>query len=380
MVGFLLVISSYVGYRAAHLDPLNGLYDLHPTSASSETQIPFMSDQKMEMRRFVFAGTAIDESRRYLEKTFNGGAWKVACSGDTFEIFTSAKDPDNKQVGWFLFEDGHRFAKVIARMPYSKAKGWWGEFMERLHPSKSPIPTTVTPGFPVIGSKPTISLPYSSQTMDLMGAINEHNLDDAKKAIAAGADVNGGDDVTWSPIAMSLRLEDLTIARYLLDHGGNPNLTRQGQSLISSTTAAGNVEAVKLLLSHGARLDPSDPLPLILACNQSTPMDDLWDLDTGFEIDDGRAWQGSEEVVAFLLDKGFAVNGRAKASKQTALHKAAACGHLRLVELLLRRGADPSLRDVEGKTALDYAKINQRNEWRKIVYVLGDTLDKASVH
>jgi len=64
------------------------------------------------------------------------------------------------------------------------------------------------------------------------------------------------------------------------------------------------------------------------------------------------------QLVAQLLAAGADVNGRRR-DGLTALHSAAYRGHLRVMELLLRHGADPTLRGLDGlrtgQTALDMA-------------------------
>jgi ankyrin repeat protein len=60
------------------------------------------------------------------------------------------------------------------------------------------------------------------------------------------------------------------------------------------------------------------------------------------------------DKVALLLEYGAPVNA-ADEKGRTALHLAAAAGHLRVLTVLLEHGADPALRDEQGKTALSLA-------------------------
>jgi ankyrin repeat protein len=61
------------------------------------------------------------------------------------------------------------------------------------------------------------------------------------------------------------------------------------------------------------------------------------------------------ERVQLLLEFGAAVNAPGPKGK-TALHYAAAAGHLKTMTVLLDNGADPRLKDVQGNTALDLAR------------------------
>jgi ankyrin repeat protein len=60
-------------------------------------------------------------------------------------------------------------------------------------------------------------------------------------------------------------------------------------------------------------------------------------------------WPGGIEVARVLVDAGAEVNRKCEHGR-TALHMAAAWGHLDLVRYLLEESADPSIRDEENTT------------------------------
>ena len=67
------------------------------------------------------------------------------------------------------------------------------------------------------------------------------------------------------------------------------------------------------------------------------------------------AYRGRTRVVAALLDAGAGVNQWSRAH-WTALMAAAWEGHLETAKLLLSRGANPALKNAEGRTAADLAE------------------------
>jgi ankyrin repeat protein len=68
---------------------------------------------------------------------------------------------------------------------------------------------------------------------------------------------------------------------------------------------------------------------------------------------------GRLEVLRILLDAGAAaVPEDEPRHAPTALMEAAASGHAEAAALLLQHGADPALRDAEGRSAADHARAN----------------------
>ncbi len=93
--------------------------------------------------------------------------------------------------------------------------------------------------------------------------------------------------------------------------------------------------------------------PLLLACGVIALMP-VWAQDLGEQLF-AAARKGDAAAVKTLLDKGVAVNAKARYDR-TALSFAAHRGHLEVVRLLLDRGADPNIKDTfYGSSALALA-------------------------
>ncbi|EFO28334.2 hypothetical protein LOAG_00153 [Loa loa] len=76
---------------------------------------------------------------------------------------------------------------------------------------------------------------------------------------------------------------------------------------------------------------------------------------------------GTVEMVTYLCDKGADVN---KGQRSSSLHYAACFGRSDIVKILLKYGANPDLRDEEGKTALDKAHERSEEEHQLVASIL----------
>ncbi len=136
--------------------------------------------------------------------------------------------------------------------------------------------------------------------------------------------------------------------RAKLDRGDDTMLTT-GTTPLLRAAKAGDVEAVKFLLDHGA--DPklstrSGINPAMAAAGLGTREEDT----TGrFKTEDE-----ANEVIGLCLKAGADVNAQ-DSRGQTALHGAAMEGYNKVIQYLAEHGAKLDLKDKQGKTALDAA-------------------------
>lgn len=76
---------------------------------------------------------------------------------------------------------------------------------------------------------------------------------------------------------------------------------------------------------------------------------------------------GTQEMVEFLCERGADVN---KGQRSSSLHYAACFGRPAIAKVLLRHGANPDLRDEDGKTPLDKARERMDEGHREVTAIL----------
>ncbi|XP_065332241.1 E3 ubiquitin-protein ligase HECTD1 isoform X2 [Cloeon dipterum] len=76
---------------------------------------------------------------------------------------------------------------------------------------------------------------------------------------------------------------------------------------------------------------------------------------------------GTQEMVEFLCERGADVN---KGQRSSSLHYAACFGRPAIAKVLLRHGANPDLRDEDGKTPLDKARERNDEGHREVAAIL----------
>src|SRR5262249_50543206 len=143
------------------------------------------------------------------------------------------------------------------------------------------------------------------------------------------ADVDRSEGMTALMVAARAGRED--VVRRLREWGATIDLeTRVGDTALIHAASASRPEIVRFLLVTGS--DPNHAnrageTPLMKAAPAPWPQHDE---------------QGALDCINVLLAAGARVDGRAP-DGSTALHDAIARGQLRVLRLLLLRGADPNL-------------------------------------
>ncbi|KAM9569755.1 E3 ubiquitin-protein ligase HECTD1-like isoform 15-T15 [Salvelinus alpinus] len=152
----------------------------------------------------------------------------------------------------------------------------------------------------------------------------------------------------------------------------------EGRKALPKSTAGstGRIPGLRRLDSSGERSHRQ-----LIDCIRSKDTDALIDaIDTGaFEVnfmdDVGQTllnWAsafGTQEMVEFLCERGADVN---RGQRSSSLHYAACFGRPQVAKTLLRHGANPDLRDEDGKTPLDKARERGHSEVVAILQSPGD--------
>lgn len=144
-------------------------------------------------------------------------------------------------------------------------------------------------------------------------------------------------------------LKDIELTIWFLNHGASPNaMCAWDFTPLSVAVYSASVAVVKLLFQHGG--DVSKGQLLHHAVKREAPTSDVL------------------EILQLLLERGAPINeikyqNHPPSRRErwffglgTPLSQAADLGRADIVSFLLENGADPTIKDSKGKTALDWAK------------------------
>ena len=146
-----------------------------------------------------------------------------------------------------------------------------------------------------------------------------------------------------------------------------------GRTPLHLACTEGHCEIVQLLVDHGADLDSKDqwghqPLTEALINDRKEIVEMLKNfgasqsLESRGELEDllrEQAFSGNLTIVKCLVENGVSVNA-ADYMGRTALHIASQQGHYRLVDFLIKNGADIDLKDRDNLSAIDFAKLGDQ--------------------
>lgn len=149
------------------------------------------------------------------------------------------------------------------------------------------------------------------------------------------------------------RMESLFLQRYF---GSDPTIIAFAKQLISS----GNRDAARALNQcvrvMGSGVHPAAMIDAVRSDFNISRKEEIRSIDVLEFLAFVR--RGNRPEVERLLQNAAALLSGADSDGQTALHIALIERHLELVHFLLKRGADPDVKNAFGKTPRDYAREN----------------------
>jgi ankyrin repeat protein len=171
-------------------------------------------------------------------------------------------------------------------------------------------------------------------TISLYRAVQVGDLDQIKRHIRWGTDLNQADADGDLPLHVAARAGQVSIARELAQNGASLNARNGlGQTPMDLALAHGKTKVAELLLGFGVTLDPQAALLSLV-----------------------RAGVSDRDAFDFLIRRGADTN-RADTEGVAPLHLAVKLGHLETARRLLQRGADVNRPDGAGRTPLALALV-----------------------
>ncbi len=172
-------------------------------------------------------------------------------------------------------------------------------------------------------------------TINLYRAIQDGDLDQIKRHIYWGTDIDRVDPQGEPPLHAAVRRGRLIIVRELLKKGADPNATNQvGETPLQVALVTGKTQLADTLIEAGATDDPQALLFVLVR--------------TG--VDD-------RDSLAFLMRRGADVDAEDR-SGATPLHLAVGDGRRLLTKRLIDLGANVDAPDGVGRTPLSIAIEN----------------------
>ncbi len=170
----------------------------------------------------------------------------------------------------------------------------------------------------------------------LHGAVASGNIDEVKRLISEGADINAKNEDGRTPLHLAANRGPGDLIEFLVSHGADRNVKDvRGQIPLHEASKSGNVDAARLLIGNDATINTQSEEW------ESTPLH-------------CAASKGHREVVELLVANGAHLEDR-NFHGQTPLHLAAYRDRRAVVNTLLANGADIEARTKYDRTPLAMA-------------------------
>ncbi|MCJ1324226.1 hypothetical protein MMC10_000888 [Thelotrema lepadinum] len=184
-------------------------------------------------------------------------------------------------------------------------------------------------------------------TLPAWSVVEINRSDLLESLISRGGDLNERDpDTSDTALHFATASDNTDILEQLLTAGANPDITnRFGKTPLKLAALNGNLKVTKLLLKHSAKVDIDDEAESALTFAQ--------------------AYQNFE-VAVMLIKAGARINGNITPFQAT-FFTAVMLGDAEVVKILIEHGVETQIRDPEGHTALQLAKLHDRTEVMQVL-------------
>jgi len=172
---------------------------------------------------------------------------------------------------------------------------------------------------------------------DFFTAIRRNDASTLQSLIRRGFDPNTVDEAGQPGLMMAVDLQSVRAVEALLSA---PNIqaevrNKKGESALMLSAIRGDLVVAKLLIEHDADVNKTGWTPLHYAASGTS--------------------QNQVEMVRLLLDNSAYIDA-ASPNGSTPLMMAAMYGRSDVLKVLIEEGADASLRNEKGLTAIDFAQ------------------------
>jgi ankyrin repeat protein len=218
-------------------------------------------------------------------------------------------------------------------------------------------------------------------------ALASESLPMVQLLVEKGAQVNARAAEDLSVLYWAVRNDSVEIVKYLILKGADPKAREKGEEVEGRTLlwAAKSREMAEFLVSRGVdphARDKNGDTALHQACRNSYRDVVEFLLNSGIHVETKGRWDmpplhsaastltgDPRPIVNLLLQRGAAINSRGFHG-HTVLHEVAYFNRPEMADILLANGADPNLKDGEGKTPLDLANLAGREERARVINLL----------
>jgi ankyrin repeat protein len=216
----------------------------------------------------------------------------------------------------------------------------------------------------LIASKSNINIKSSWGDTPLIYAVLGNSYEIAKKLIDAGAklDTRNADGITALRCAVEMSYP--TMVDLLIDSGVNINTKdRKGGTTLAEAILRRNIKIIKKIIHSIPDINDKN-VGINSAVQMSIRMRSLEVtkvlIQKGASLNEDNILDAIDsdlpEMVRFVIESGIDIDRVRFSDGKTSLMYAIKRGNIEICQMLIEAGADLSLSDNEGKTALGYAK------------------------